>query len=166
MATYYSDKGGLRFQPRNRPEGALIAEPFTYTLTANPVNTDVIVLGRLPAGSTLVGFTVDVPICESCGTPAFKVGLGDSSNSTRFLNTVSAGNANTRFTSWISHVATNAASGAADGADHAALPRAYTSADDFRLTVTANATTAAGNGSVIQGTYFYVMQPFYSDPVL
>lgn len=163
MATYYSDKGGLRYSPRNRPEGALIADPFSLTISATVVNSDVFVLNRIPAGSTVIGFTIDLPAVDSHATPLATVGVGDSGSSTRFLNTAVLPNTGVyRLTSFVSPTAI---SNLIDGADTATLPRAYTTPDDFRITVTTAPNTGVSSGT-IKGTLFYTMEPFYSDPKL
>lgn len=163
MATYFSDAGGLRFQPYSRPEGGLIGQPFSLTISVAVANADIFVLARVPNGATVIGYTVDVPAVDSNASPTATVALGDANTSTQFVN--SAVMLNTgfyRFTSWVSPTAI---AGLIDGADTSTLPRAYTNSNDFRMTVTSAVATGVSTGT-IKGTLFYTMQPFYSDPKL
>ena len=163
MATYRSDKGGLNFVPRNRPEGALIAEPFVFANAATYANGDIFICGQLPKDSTLIGYTIDMPAVDTNAAPTAKLGIGTSANSILLANTAVTNGA-IRLSSFAS---INSGVAPTAGQTAASLPVATSSAVDFRITIT-NALATAGTftANTITGTYFYTMQPFYSDPKL
>jgi len=164
MATYRSDAAGERFEPYDRPEGAALVQEFALALSDDAVNADIFVLGKLPPRSTLLGFSVDLPILDS-GTATLTTSIGDATNAAKFFtsNTATFHNAATRVSSLlpINTVTSTTSKGTIAGS----LPVVYTDASDLRLTVTANANTAVSSGT-IKGFYLYTMRPAFQQPVL
>jgi hypothetical protein len=89
MATYRSNAAGLKFVPYDRPEGACIAQEFSLTINATVANADVFVLGKIPKGSTLLSFSVDVPQLDS-GAGNLLATVGDSANAAKFVSASAA----------------------------------------------------------------------------
>lgn len=164
MATYRSNAAGAKFFPYDRPEGAALAQEFSLPITVTVTNADIYVLGKLPPGSTLLGFSVDFPILDT-GTAVVQTSIGDATNAAKFFtsNTATFHNAATRVSSLlpINAVTVTTAKGSLAGS----LPVSYTNATDIRATVTVAPNVGATSGT-INGFYLYTMRPAFRQPDL
>lgn len=166
MATYRSNAAGTRFVPYDRPEGAALVQEFSLTIGTAVANADIFVLGKLPAKSTLLAFSVDLPALDTGGANAvLTTSIGDSANAAKYFtsNTATFHNTSTRVSSLLPINAVTVTT--SKGTLAASLPVSSTNANDLRLTITAAANAAANSGT-ITGFYMYTMRPEFQQPVL
>ncbi len=150
MANLYADNYLSEPAPTASSSAILVAKAFVFTITAAFGDGDKIYLARLPAGTELLRWRVDVPELDSGSTIAWD--LGDSTSATRFLSSSAVGQgAGGRVAS------DESGAGAVAGSTPCVYQPDGTATqkgdDDFIMTIA----TAAGAGSVTSGSIIGVV---------
>ena len=123
--------------------GVVLSREFLFTVSPALALNDIIKLAPIPAGCVIDDWFIDVPDCDTGGSPAITMSVGDSGSATRFSAALTTGQAGGRIN--------NQTSGTA-----ATCPFEYTAADDFRLTIAAGPQTGA-TSVVFRGRILYHM---------
>ena len=92
MATLTSSKVASTVQARSGVNG-VIAVYATYTLTAALALNDVIQMVKVPAGATILSVKLTADDLDSNGSPAIVLDVGDGSDTDRFIDGATIGQA-------------------------------------------------------------------------
>ena len=97
MATLYSDRvvnATTRLTGTVARSGiGLMEETATYTLTAALALNDVIQMVRIPQNATIISMTLSADDLDSNGSPAIVLDVGDGSDTDRFIDGSTIGQA-------------------------------------------------------------------------
>ena len=91
MATYTSSKVASGVQPRSNIE--LTEVHATYTVSTALALNDVIQMVKIPANATIIGLTLSCGDLDTDGSPAIVLDVGDGSDTDRFIDGSTIGQA-------------------------------------------------------------------------
>jgi len=157
MATLLSNIAKTSFRPSTRPQGPAIKYPFTLAVATAPALGDILKLGKIPVGATLLEFFIDIPDLDTDGTGAVSIEVGDNGSSARFLAATTAPKTARTVVSTTVITASQML-----GTIAGTLPRLYATGGDLRITI-AVASLALSAAVTIRGWYEYTMFPTRKD---
>lgn len=131
MATYTTTRTATGVLARGGID--LVAVHAQYELTAALTTSDTIEMLKIPAGATVIKWTLAVDDLDSHSTPTIALELGDSGDADRYIDSAKV---------------TNLGQSATVRRNSNKILYTYSSADTISVSVAANPATGASSGTI------------------